>query len=731
MKDQKQHRSRGRLAQGVFVLFMVMALLIVFSGAGTPTHADDGPPPPPPDSLKLPEDFVGKRVQELRVPNMTSSLNALLDTWEQDPVQAVSFAASRGLELRADSVKVMLIMVDKDSANSALEPITANGGEVIAHYKRWVDAWVPISALESLAALPGVSQVREAIPVLPLEEMQAPDAKALAAGSALTQGVAASNADAWHTAGITGSGVDVAVIDSFKDYATAQANGDLPASISTYGTLDTSSRHGTAVAEIIYDMAPGVDFTFASPGTATQMATYIVDLAAAGNDIISSSMGFYNAEPGDGTGPVSDAINTAHDTYGTLYVQAAGNQATYHWDGNFNDSYDGDGWHEFAGGGVEINSLDYLPSGLLLYINLRWNSWPVTDQDYDLIIFYWDGDSWEIVAVSENWQTGTQPPTESILYYTEYTAYYGIAIAKYSATGTQVLDLMGHNAPSFEYNVSNRSLIDPATPEDSFSVAAVDVTPPYTLEWYSSWGPTHGPGGAIGGGMDKPRITGFANVDTWAYGAGVFNGTSSATPHVSGASALVLEANPSYTPDQIMSFLEDRAVDDGDPGYDYKYGAGRLYLGDPPSAGTEMLNNGVFEIFVPNYWKGVDITADDGPDCTTAATGDCSTIMMGNGTVKQITYVSALSGSAGDNFSFSLWNRADAAGGPFFAKIVLIYTDASQAFWKILPDKGTHGWQSYNVDFTAAKNYSRVRIFLLYGAGSGSVWLDDVSLTKY
>ena len=55
------------------------------------------------------------------------------------------------------------------------------------------------------------------------------------------------------------------------------------------------------------------------------MAAKIVNLAQLGHDVISASIGFYNAEPGDGTGPVADAVTTAYNTYGTLYVQAAGN----------------------------------------------------------------------------------------------------------------------------------------------------------------------------------------------------------------------------------------------------------------------------------------------------------------------------------------------------------------------------------------------------------------------
>jgi subtilisin family serine protease len=519
------------------------------------------------------------------VPGLSMSLSRLYLGWLKAPDEAAEQAARQGVEIRGGQVKAMLIMFDESSATAAAVAIGELGGAVTAQFRSWLDAWVPVSALAKVGGLPSVSLVRLPVKVVPLEDGRVSSGATELIGSALTQGVAASNASAWHAAGHTGSGVKVAVLDSFKDYTLAQAQGDLPASVTTYGTLDVSSRHGTAVAEVIYDMAPGALLTFASPGSATEMAAFIVALAQAGNKIISSSMGFYNAEPGDGTGVVADAVTTAYTTYGVLYVQAAGNQALYHWDGVFVDS-DGDGYHEFAsgtGGPDEVNLLGTLPAGEAINLYLRWNNWPATNQDYDLYLLYWNGTLWETVECSCEFQNGSQPPAEGIETVTTAPGEYGVAIKRYSATGTQVLDMMGHNAPSFEHNVSDRSLVDPATSRHAFSVAAVDVDSPHNLESYSSWGPTHGPGGTLTGGLDKPRIAAFANVDTWAYGAGAFNGTSAATPHVAGAAALVLSANPTYTATQVASFLESRAVDQGTMGYDYKYGAGRLLLGAPPT----------------------------------------------------------------------------------------------------------------------------------------------------
>jgi subtilisin family serine protease len=86
----------------------------------------------------------------------------------------------------------------------------------------------------------------------------------------------------------------------------------------------------------------------------------------------------------------------------------------------------------------------------------------------------------------------------------------------------------------------------------------------------------------LSGGFSQPRLAAFANVDTWSYGLGNFNGTSSAAPHVAGAAALIAAANPLFSPGAIQAKLEGEALDLGSGGYDFSFGHGRLWLGDAP-----------------------------------------------------------------------------------------------------------------------------------------------------
>jgi subtilisin family serine protease len=59
-----------------------------------------------------------------------------------------------------------------------------------------------------------------------------------------------------------------------------------------------------------------------------------------------------------------------------------------------------------------------------------------------------------------------------------------------------------------------------------------------------------------------------------------WDGTSMATPHVSGVAALVWSANPGWTNVEIRNALDATAMDLGDPGRDVYYGFGLVQAYD-------------------------------------------------------------------------------------------------------------------------------------------------------
>ncbi|WP_444997605.1 S8 family serine peptidase [Aliikangiella sp. IMCC44359] len=66
------------------------------------------------------------------------------------------------------------------------------------------------------------------------------------------------------------------------------------------------------------------------------------------------------------------------------------------------------------------------------------------------------------------------------------------------------------------------------------------------------------------------------NSTTRNGGTGQKTGTSMAAPHVTGAVALILDAKPSLSIEEVRSVLRDTAVDLGAPGHDNAFGAGLI-----------------------------------------------------------------------------------------------------------------------------------------------------------
>lgn len=113
-----------------------------------------------------------------------------------------------------------------------------------------------------------------------------------------------------------------------------------------------------------------------------------------------------------------------------------------------------------------------------------------------------------------------------------------------------------------------------AVAEWSAQPAASNHSDGIYLAPFSSRGPTLD-------GRTKPDVTSpgvsitSADAGT-AAGYVTFSGTSMATPFVSGAVALALQAAPGWTPADVRGALEGTAADRGAPGKDVDYGAGLI-----------------------------------------------------------------------------------------------------------------------------------------------------------
>ena len=118
-------------------------------------------------------------------------------------------------------------------------------------------------------------------------------------------------------------------------------------------------------------------------------------------------------------------------------------------------------------------------------------------------------------------------------------------------------------------NYGSDGIIAPADAFDVITCGAVDEFDEIT--WFSSWGPT-------ADGRIKPEVC-ARGLDTYCalppeYGEGYggVSGTSLSTPLIGGACALILQAHPDWTPQQVREALMITASDPDNPDNQYGWG---------------------------------------------------------------------------------------------------------------------------------------------------------------
>ena len=428
------------------------------------------------------------------------------------------------------------------------------------------EGWMPADRLAAGAALAGT---RAVLPVI---------GGATDVGAVTSEGVGAHNLPAAITStGVSGDGVDVGVISNSIDQVgggvdDSQTTGDLPPDPRVVVLNDDLGQNdeGRAMAEIIYDEAPGLNRILFSTGTASGpvgKAASINALVANGADVIADDI-FYLEEPFFQDGTVAQAVNAARAA-GVAYFASAGNRARQSYESNYRDSA---GVHDFdPGAGTDTRSCftGTVPNGAFIMVALQWaEPWGQAQTNLDLRITNPSGTT---LAQSTTNNIVTGIPREIAVFGNGGAAVQPcVEISRVAGSATPLMkwiefdNVSGTPVPQFDTQ-SNTINPDAASAGGSLSVAAVDVDDAGhdTPETFSSRGPNTRFFNALGTPLGSPQIRNNPDlaaadgVATSVPGFESFFGTSAAAPSAAGIAAVLRSAGASTA--QIYSRMSNQA----------------------------------------------------------------------------------------------------------------------------------------------------------------------------
>lgn len=436
------------------------------------------------------------------------------------------------------------------------------GGIIEVASEEWLQALLPSAALWDLVQLPAVVRLDRPLPLVP--------------AGPVSEGFRTMAMEPVPPFPGAGSGIKIGIIDSFGDYQRLVGSELPPPDRLVYRSFTSSpglSRHGTAVAEVVYDVAPGATLYLAEATTVPEVAAAVDWLLSQGVHVINMSLNAPFAPPSNGSG-IDAATTVKAARAGVVWVNSTGNFGNKHWLGPWSDP-DGNGILNFPGG-TEVNRVSIparQPVGFMIV--LRWDdSWGGACNDYDLVVSWNDPSSGPravTAAGTQDCSPGAQPV--EIAAGTAVSADGTLAISVRRRPGAQPkeVELFVWGGP-LQISEPRRSVAPPADSSDSLAAGVVASWDPNHLQPYSGRGPAWT-------GTLKPDFVAPDVVTTATFGPMGFAGTSAASPHLAAVVALVKQAYPSWGLAEVRSYLRERALDLGWPGADNDYGYGLVYMG--------------------------------------------------------------------------------------------------------------------------------------------------------
>ncbi len=394
---------------------------------------------------------------------------------------------------------------------------------------------------------------------------------------------------------------------------------------------------GRAMAEIVHEMAPDAELAFHSAWLGTAgWAEGIIKLAEAGCKVIVDDI-IYLTMPAYQDGEVSQAIEEVSEKYDVVYLSAAGNsyakvvESAYH----DSDPYENEGPWSKIPEGHDFHNWDpeqwdpyldvHIPPNGYVALSLFWENpyggtlGPGASTDYDLYLF--DKDEYFLWG-SDNAQGTEESPMGDAYEFTVISndsdteiLHIKVAVNKHHGPGVVFKLFFWGSEVYIQSSVRSRDgamIIGHNKADSTVNVAAVNFTETdsygydqnnprridpsyytskggYVIRYFSP----------IGEPLETPKVRFVPDIacvdgantsffgeysdldgDEWPN----FFGTSAAAPHAAAIVALMRQANPSLSSQEIRNLLREAATDIFEPGVDQYTGWGFLYADEALNA---------------------------------------------------------------------------------------------------------------------------------------------------
>ncbi|HMF57616.1 MAG TPA: S8 family serine peptidase, partial [Pyrinomonadaceae bacterium] len=600
-----------------------------------------------------------------RTPAQQKISSRLLYASRMQRGQAIAAGIQRmDVGVTADDAGRVAVDISAEVDNALLNTLEGMGVQIVRTYPQYhrISAKAPLDQLETIAGLSQVHFIGQK-PQVKTHQVSPTDVASAPSGTTSFQqrvetlrrafeangigvvrpnlipngyvGVGSANAEGVISHGVysargtfntDGTGIRIGVLsDGADSVAASQATGDLPPTCSS-PVLPPANEHcvnvvdnvnggdeGTAMMEVIHDLAPGAQLYFATAFTSPEsFAQNIDDLRNVyACDIIVDDVGYSNESPfQDGQGPlvvspsdgqiIGQAVNDVTAS-GALYFSSASNS------GNKNDGTSGTWEGDFLSGGASAAPLpltgnlhqftagqnfDRLTSASDV-VDLYWAD-PLgsSANDYDLFVLNSAGTT--VLTASTDTQNGVaSDPYEECFRGTAYPTNSRIVILQKTGAANRFMHLdtfgatltintqgstHGHNAVTGAYGVAATEVYAP------FNFAPTDLPGPYPglftgtsqVEKFSSDGPrryffnadstpvTPGNFSSTGGiVLQQPVLTASDGQEVTGVGGfpNPFYGTSCSAPTAAAIAGLIKSANPSVTQAAIKTALTNPNID--------------------------------------------------------------------------------------------------------------------------------------------------------------------------